>query len=118
MKTALCVIALWILTATAIRADELPRSKPEDVGLSTEKLGRVRMLVQQAVDKGQTAGSRGPTINFVKTDGTPQFLVELLSSHGQFSVVISHCCSPAATRASCIRRLYHTVNTGVGKPCY
>jgi hypothetical protein len=41
MKTALCVIALWILTAIAIRADELLRSKPEDVGLSTEKLGRL-----------------------------------------------------------------------------
>src|SRR5262249_37501609 len=57
MKTALCAMALWILTATAIRADELPRSKPEDVGLSTEKLGRVRTLVQEAVDKGQTAGA-------------------------------------------------------------
>ena len=39
MKTALRAMALWILIATAIRADELPRSKPEDVGLSTEKLG-------------------------------------------------------------------------------
>jgi CubicO group peptidase (beta-lactamase class C family) len=57
MKAAVCAIALWILTAAAVRADELPRSKPEDVGLSTEKLGRVRTLLQEAVDKGQTAGA-------------------------------------------------------------
>jgi CubicO group peptidase (beta-lactamase class C family) len=36
-------------------ADELPRATPRDVGMSAEKLARVRTLVQGAVDKKQTA---------------------------------------------------------------
>src|SRR6516162_660940 len=37
-------------------AEELPLAAPKDVGLSAEKLARVKTLVQGAVDKNQTAG--------------------------------------------------------------
>jgi CubicO group peptidase (beta-lactamase class C family) len=62
------------MTAIAIRADELPRSRPEEVGLSAEKLGRVKTLVQRAVDKGQTAGvvvlvARHGKVAFLETFG-------------------------------------------------
>jgi CubicO group peptidase (beta-lactamase class C family) len=40
----------------AARAEELPRATPADVGLSAEKLNRVKSLVQAAVEKNQTAG--------------------------------------------------------------
>lgn len=39
------------------RAEELPRSKPKDVGLSADKLDRVKAVVQAAIDKNQTAGA-------------------------------------------------------------
>jgi CubicO group peptidase (beta-lactamase class C family) len=56
MNRSLGAIALWLLASAAVRADELPRAKPEEVGLSAEKLGRVTALVQGAVDRSQTAG--------------------------------------------------------------
>ena len=56
MKITVRVLFVWLLVASAIRADELPRCKPEEVGLSVEKLGQVRTIVQAAVDKGQSAG--------------------------------------------------------------
>ncbi|QVL33988.1 beta-lactamase family protein [Telmatocola sphagniphila] len=37
-------------------SDELPQANPKDVGLSAEKLERVKTLVQGVVDKKQTAG--------------------------------------------------------------
>ncbi len=51
------VIALsgWMLLGWA-RAEELPLALPRDVGLSAEKLARVKTLVQGAVDKNQTVG--------------------------------------------------------------
>jgi CubicO group peptidase (beta-lactamase class C family) len=39
------------------RAGELPQATPKDVGLSAAKLERVKNLVQNAVDKNQTAGA-------------------------------------------------------------
>src|SRR5215471_12022989 len=56
MKITVRVLFVWLLVASAIRADELPRCKPEEIGLSVEKLGQVRTIVQAAVDKGQSAG--------------------------------------------------------------
>jgi CubicO group peptidase (beta-lactamase class C family) len=38
------------------RAEELPRAAPGDVGLSADKLDKVKSVVQAAVDKNQTAG--------------------------------------------------------------
>jgi CubicO group peptidase (beta-lactamase class C family) len=38
------------------RAEELPRAAPRDVGLSADKLDRVKSVIQAAVDKNQTAG--------------------------------------------------------------
>src|SRR5262249_52619395 len=51
--TVLCVCLL----VGVVRADELPGAKPQDVGLSAEKLKRVKALLQAAVDKNQTAGA-------------------------------------------------------------
>jgi CubicO group peptidase (beta-lactamase class C family) len=56
MKTSVCLTASWLLAAIVIRADELPRTRPDEVGLSAERLAHVKKIVQGAVDKGQTAG--------------------------------------------------------------
>jgi CubicO group peptidase (beta-lactamase class C family) len=40
----------------AVRAEELPRATPREVGLSADKLDRIKSVVQAAVDKHQTAG--------------------------------------------------------------
>src|SRR5262249_48689024 len=42
---------------SAACAEELPRATPQEVGLSAEKLDRIRSVVQGAVDKNQTAGA-------------------------------------------------------------
>jgi CubicO group peptidase (beta-lactamase class C family) len=39
------------------RAEELPRSAPEDLGISAAKLQRVKAVVQDMVDKQKTAGA-------------------------------------------------------------
>jgi CubicO group peptidase (beta-lactamase class C family) len=44
------------LSLAAVRAEELPRARPEAVGLSADKLGRIKSVVQSAIDKKQTAG--------------------------------------------------------------
>jgi CubicO group peptidase (beta-lactamase class C family) len=40
----------------AAHSEDLPRATPKEVGLSTDKLDRVKSVVQAAVDKKQTAG--------------------------------------------------------------
>jgi CubicO group peptidase (beta-lactamase class C family) len=40
----------------AARAEELPRATPKEVGLSADRLDRIKSVVQAAVDKNQTAG--------------------------------------------------------------
>jgi CubicO group peptidase (beta-lactamase class C family) len=47
---------LACLILVPARADELPRALPADVGLSPEKLEKVKAAVQTAVDQKQTAG--------------------------------------------------------------
>ncbi len=50
-------LTLALLTASAFgQKSELPRVNPADVGLSAEKLQRVREIVQSAIDKNQTPG--------------------------------------------------------------
>ena len=41
----------------AVRADELPRATPQEMGLAAGKLGEIKTIVQRAVDKHQTAGA-------------------------------------------------------------
>lgn len=46
-----------ILIALALTAGALPPAKPEDVGLSSERLQRINQLVQRYVDAGQVTGA-------------------------------------------------------------
>jgi CubicO group peptidase (beta-lactamase class C family) len=54
------VIPFAVLTGClllgAARAEELPRATPREVGLSADRLGRIRSVVQAAVDRHQTPG--------------------------------------------------------------
>src|SRR5262249_23518584 len=52
------------------QAEELPRAMPGEVGLSAEKLARVRALIQEAVDKHQTVG----VVVFIARRGHVAFL--------------------------------------------
>src|SRR5436190_5922616 len=52
IKPLLFLTAAWSLTAAS-----LPTSKPEDVGLSSERLQRIHSLVQRHVDLGDITGA-------------------------------------------------------------
>ncbi len=51
------LLTLLMTTAGAAFAASLPKSSPEEVGLSTERLKRVHALVQRYIDKGEIAGA-------------------------------------------------------------
>lgn len=46
-----------ILIALALTAGALPPGRPEDVGLSSERLQRINQLVQRAIDHGRVTGA-------------------------------------------------------------
>lgn len=46
-----------VLVALALTAASLPAGKPEDVGLSSERLQRINELVQRYIDQGQITGA-------------------------------------------------------------
>jgi CubicO group peptidase (beta-lactamase class C family) len=54
--TASLLVTLTLALALEGRAGELPLAKPAEVGLSSQKLEAVKKVVQEAVDKNQTAG--------------------------------------------------------------
>ena len=47
----------FAITVTSLTAASLPNSKPEDVGLSTERLQRIHMMVQRHMDLGEISGA-------------------------------------------------------------
>ncbi|HMA52869.1 MAG TPA: serine hydrolase, partial [Acidobacteriota bacterium] len=52
-----CILAIIAaLSATAFAAD-LPRVRPEVVGLSTQRLERINALMQKYVDQGRLGGA-------------------------------------------------------------
>lgn len=51
----LCGTLILLQTAPAC-GEGLPRAKPEDVGLSTERLARIHAAMQRYVDRGEVAG--------------------------------------------------------------
>jgi CubicO group peptidase (beta-lactamase class C family) len=56
MKTAaLCVILLTVLTWPALTAS--PTAKPEDVGLSSERLHRINQMIERRIAAGDLAGA-------------------------------------------------------------
>jgi CubicO group peptidase (beta-lactamase class C family) len=58
MKIALAVAALMFLTPGHGLADVLPRApRPEDVGLSTERLARLTKITQEHVEAGRLPGA-------------------------------------------------------------
>ncbi len=56
MKNVLVIALFGCMLLGPAQAEELPLAMPGDVGLSAEKLARVKTLAQGAVDKNQTAG--------------------------------------------------------------
>ena len=52
----LAAVLLSLVTIVALGAEPLPRAKPEEVGLSSERLGRVTAVFQKYVDDGKLAG--------------------------------------------------------------
>src|SRR5262245_20167671 len=55
-KSALMVLFLLTLVLSASAA-ETPRAKPDDVGLSSERLHRIHELVQRHIDAGSFSGA-------------------------------------------------------------
>jgi CubicO group peptidase (beta-lactamase class C family) len=55
-RRIVCIFAAVVFAATA-RAQQLPPAKPESVGLSSERLERIRKTVQQNIDDKRIAGA-------------------------------------------------------------
>lgn len=49
--------AIWLAAAVSAGAAALPTAKPEDVGLSAERLERLSRLMQDYVERGRVAGT-------------------------------------------------------------
>lgn len=68
-------ILLTLGAAVTLTAASLPSSKPEDVGLSTERLQRIHLLVQRHMDLGDITGAvmlvaRHGQVAYVDVEGT------------------------------------------------
>jgi CubicO group peptidase (beta-lactamase class C family) len=50
-------VLLWLLSVTVAHAQNLPSAKPEEVGLSSERLNRALAAVKADVDKGALPGA-------------------------------------------------------------
>ena len=48
---------LWLIAAGAAQAQGLPGARPEQVGLSSERLGRITATLKADVDKGTIPGA-------------------------------------------------------------
>jgi CubicO group peptidase (beta-lactamase class C family) len=59
MRKALAVLALalWACAAISAWSGPLPEAKPEDVGMSSQRLERMTALMQRAVDSGDLPGA-------------------------------------------------------------
>jgi CubicO group peptidase (beta-lactamase class C family) len=59
MKRSLALVAVLVqlVLATLASAQALPAAKPEDVGLSTERLARVTRVVKSEIEKGRYPGA-------------------------------------------------------------
>lgn len=55
IKHLLLPIAIWLVAVSVIAA-ELPRAKPESVGLSSERLDRMGQVLRDKVDAGEIPG--------------------------------------------------------------
>jgi len=57
-RTPTIVLAALLITASsaALRSKDLPLTAPEDVGLSSERLGRMKKAIHEYVDAGRTPG--------------------------------------------------------------
>jgi hypothetical protein len=53
LATALCLLA----SGSAFADDPLPRAKPEDVGLSTERLARISATLKADIEAGRIPGA-------------------------------------------------------------
>src|SRR5215468_1957071 len=59
MKRALAILALalWACVAVSAWSGPLPEAKPEDVGMSSQRLEHMSTMVQRAVDSGDLPGA-------------------------------------------------------------
>src|SRR5580658_2740448 len=68
-------ISLILLAAFSLTAASLPSTKPEDVGLSTERLHQIHAMVQRHIDAGDISGAvmfvaRKGQIAYLEAQGT------------------------------------------------
>lgn len=54
---AVLALALWACAAVSAWSGPLPEAKPEDVGMSSQRLERMTALMQRAVDSGDLPGA-------------------------------------------------------------
>jgi CubicO group peptidase (beta-lactamase class C family) len=76
MKKTIALLSalLWLSSVALVHAQALPSAKPEQVGLSSERLGRIMTMLRADSDKGQIPGaillvSRQGKVAFFETVG-------------------------------------------------
>jgi len=94
-RTAATLLAALLITAgsAAITSKALPSSRPEDVGLSSERLARMDKAIHEYVDAGRTPG----VVTLIARHGK----VVHLDAYGKADVA-----SGRPTRADDIFRMY------------
>src|SRR5215813_9220761 len=55
-SSLLCPLVVLLVTLPLVSAT-LPNSKPEEVGLSSERLQRINQLIQRRIDAGEISGA-------------------------------------------------------------
>jgi len=56
LKKLSLVMALWFAVAVVIQAASLPKARPDEVGLSADRLARLTQVMQGYIERGKIAG--------------------------------------------------------------
>jgi len=68
-----CVVLAWVVAGLPLQAGSVTTAKPEEVGLSTERLARIHEAVQRHIDAGSVSG-----------------VVTLVARHGRIAHLEAH----------------------------
>src|SRR5262249_43454932 len=77
-RSPLSTVLFLLLAALPLMAATLPNAKPEEVGLSTERLQRIHQMLQRRIDAGDISGA----VTLIARNGR----VALFETHGLMDI--------------------------------
>jgi CubicO group peptidase (beta-lactamase class C family) len=70
LKKISALTALWLTVAFVVQAASLPKARPDEVGLSAERLARLTQVMQGYIERGKIAGM----VTLIARDGRVAYL--------------------------------------------